>query len=252
MFQSVRILIVEDEFAIALDLETQLKKWGHEIVGIANSFDQAMQKISQKDPKLIILDIHLKGQKTGIDLGKHLVHSLEIPFIYLTAFGDDKTFEEARSTFPFAFLTKPFNSKGLKRSIELAINQFESNKQKLPQLSDLLEKLRNNNANSSDTIFFTKEGNKVRKINIEHIQYISAFDNYAKVHTNTEMIIVHESMSTLEKKLSSHKIIRVHRSYLVAINAIDSIEDFQVKIGSVEVPISKTYKKELMERLSWL
>lgn len=251
MFQPVRVLIVEDEFAIALDLETRLKKWGHEVLEIANSVDQALKIISLQEPQLIILDIHLKGSKTGIDLAKQLINSHEIPFIYLTAFGDQKTFSEASDTYPFAFLLKPFKDEELKRSIELAVKQFEKGKNKFPDLSSLLDKLEEKSQKNSP-IFFAKEGNKIRRINIDNILYVSALDNYAKVHLTDGVVIVHESMNVLEKKLTTHQILRVHRSFMVAVRAIESIEEAAIKIGEVEIPISKSYKKALLEKLDWI
>lgn len=251
MFQSVRILIVEDEFAIALDMETRLKKWGHEVLEIANSVEQALKIISLQDPQLVILDIHLKGPKTGIDLAREIIKSHEIPFIYLTAFGDKKTFAEASDTYPFAFLLKPFRDAELKRSIELAIKQFEKAKNKLPDLSSLLDKLQEKSQKNA-SIFFAKEGTKIRKINVDNILYISALDNYVRVHLSNDVVIIHESMNALEKKLSVHQIVRVHRSFLVAIRAIDSIEEANIRIGEAEIPISKSYKKPLLEKLHWI
>lgn len=251
MFRSVRILIVEDEFTIALDLETRLRKWGHEVLEIANNVDQAIKIIDSQDPQLIVLDIHLKGTKTGIDLARYIIETKEIPFIYLTAFGDKKTFSEASETYPFAFLLKPFKDDELKRSIELAMKQFDKVKNKLPDLSSLLEKLEKK-SESGTSIFFAKEGSKIRKINIQDILYISALDNYAKVHLLGGIIIVHESMNTLEKKLTPHQIVRVHRSFLVAIHSIESIEETSIKIGEAEIPISKSYRKPLLEKLDWL
>lgn len=248
MFQAVRVIIVEDEFAIALDLETTLKKWGHEVIGIASDASQALALIHEQNPQLIILDIHLKGELSGIDLAKIILKDHDIPFIYLTAYGDRNTFIEASKTYPFAFVLKPFNTEELKRSIELAINQFDRKPKTPSELNLLLNKLK---IPSKKSIFFAKEGSKIRKIIIEDILYISALDNYAKVHLKNGTIIIHEAMSVLQKKLSEHSIFRVHRSFLVALSAIESIEEDQIRVGNDHVPISKSYKKSLLQKLDW-
>lgn len=249
MFQTVRIIIVEDEFAIALDLETRLKKWGHEVLGIANNATQALKLIHAHNPQLIILDIHLKGEQSGIDLAKIIIKDQDIPFIYLTAYGDRNTFIEASKTYPFAFLLKPFNNEELKRSIELAINQSDKKIKAPADLIHLMDRLQL--PSKEPSVFFAKEGSKIRKIIIEDILYISALDNYAKVHLKHGNVIIHEAMNALQKKLIAHNIFRVHRSFLVALNAIESIEEDQIMVGNEVVPISKSYKKSLFRKLDW-
>jgi len=251
MSKTIRVLIVEDEFTIALDLELTLKKWGHEVIGIAQNYESAVLQIADSDPQLIILDIHLKGKKSGIDLARLITKDYQIPFIYLTAYGDRKTFAEASKTYPFAFLTKPYQEVELNRAIELAINQFERINNSIPDMMDLINQLQLTQKKST-SIFFAKEGNRIRKINIDLILYISALDNYVEVHFEDDRIILHESLSRLEKKLKPYNITRVHRSFLVALNAIEKIEEDRIIIGNKEIPVSRSYKKEVIDQLTWL
>lgn len=249
---STRVLIVEDEFPIALNIEFLLKKWGHEVTGIAKDADTARKIMSETNPQLIILDIHLKGKSTGIDLARSIIEKDDIPFIYLTAYTDKKTFGEASKTYPFAFLAKPFKEEELKRTIELAINQHEKSKEKLNTLTKLFDQLHANDK-KKPSIFFAREGNKVRKINMYDLKFIRSLDNYVEFHMDSETVIVHESLNRLEKKLSKYSIIRVHRSYMVALSAIQKIEEDVIVVDTEkQIPVSRSYKKTLLEKLEWL
>ncbi len=248
MYQSVRILIVEDEFPVALDIETRLKKWGHEVLGIANNVDQALRMLIKENPQLILLDIRLKGEKTGIDLARTVAVEYGIPIIFLTAYGDRKTFEDASKTCPFAFLVKPFVDEDLRRNIELSIRH--SRIKETLDLVDVLENLKSK-INKDESVFFVKEGTAIRKIVVDDILYVSAMDNYVKFHLKGGEIIVHDSMTNLEKKLRQFNILRIHRSFMVSLNAIDKIVDDRVIISHHEIPMSKSYRKDLFDTLEW-
>ncbi|MDP9076137.1 MAG: sigma 54-interacting transcriptional regulator [Bacteroidota bacterium] len=114
-----KILIVEDEFIIADDLSFILKNAGYDVCGIADSFEEATQMISEHLPELVLLDIHLKGRLTGIDLARWL-SELNIAFVYLSANSNQKILEEAKATNPYGFMVKPFREKDVLVSLEIA------------------------------------------------------------------------------------------------------------------------------------
>ncbi|RFZ85247.1 response regulator [Mucilaginibacter terrenus] len=121
-----KILIVEDEFIIADDLSFMLKHAGYHVCGIADSFDEAVGMIKKFQPELVLLDIHLKGKLTGIDLARHL-GELDIAFVYLSANSNQKILEEAKSTNPYGFMVKPFREKDVLVSLEIAGYLHEQN-----------------------------------------------------------------------------------------------------------------------------
>jgi DNA-binding NtrC family response regulator len=121
-----KILIVEDEFIIADDLSYMLKNAGYEVCGIAYSFDEALQMVTKYQPELILLDIHLKGKLTGIDLARRL-GELNIAFVYLSANSNQKILEEAKATNPYGFMVKPFREKDVLVSLEIAQYLHEQN-----------------------------------------------------------------------------------------------------------------------------
>jgi DNA-binding NtrC family response regulator len=118
------ILIVEDEFIVANDLRMILEKAGHQICGIAPSYARALELVTAKQPKWVLLDIFLKGDKTGIDLGAELL-KMKIPFIYISANTNQTVLEAAKATQPYGFLVKPFREKDLLVMLDIANYNYQ-------------------------------------------------------------------------------------------------------------------------------
>lgn len=113
------LLIVEDEFLIAHDLRRMLTKAGYQVVGLAGSVAEAQAIIGEQRPDIVLLDIFLSGDQTGIDLA-HWLNRLGIPFVYLSANLTNDVLEAARVTQPFGFLTKPFREKDVLTTLDIA------------------------------------------------------------------------------------------------------------------------------------
>ncbi|CAN5512512.1 hypothetical protein BH09BAC4_BH09BAC4_22850 [soil metagenome] len=113
------ILIVEDEFAVANDLRLILERAGYMISGIALSVSKALEINRQQRPDLVLVDIHLKGSQTGIDLAR-LLSEDNIPFVYLSANTNATILEAAKATKPYGFLVKPFREKDVLVALEIA------------------------------------------------------------------------------------------------------------------------------------
>ncbi|MDR7127926.1 transcriptional regulator with GAF, ATPase, and Fis domain [Algoriphagus sp. 4150] len=113
------ILIVEDEFAVANDLQQILEKAGYRISGIAFTVAKAIELKNQLKPDLVLLDILLKGEKTGIDLARILAEE-NIPFIYVSANTNSSILEEVKTTQPYGFIVKPFREKDVLIALEIA------------------------------------------------------------------------------------------------------------------------------------
>jgi DNA-binding NtrC family response regulator len=119
-----KILIVEDQFVEAHDLQLILEAAGYVIGGIAPSATLAREMIQKEVPGLVLLDIFLKGKETGIDLARHL-NKENIPFIYLSANSDERILNAAKATHPYGFLVKPYREKELIIMLEIAQYRHE-------------------------------------------------------------------------------------------------------------------------------
>jgi len=116
-----RILIVEDEAVIALDLRRRLETLGYTVAAVVFSGEAALQEAIQTQPDLVLMDIQLKGGVSGIDAAGQISTQLQIPVIYLTAHADEATIQEAKATNPSGYLLKPLKDHELQVSIEMML-----------------------------------------------------------------------------------------------------------------------------------
>ena len=128
MRKSVKILIAEDEAIIAADLEKSLKKLNYQVVGIENSGENVIEAAKDKTPDLILMDIMLNGKINGIEAAQKIKEDFDIPVIYLTAYADEKTLQDAKITEPFGYILKPFDEIDLNSHIQLAVYKHQANK----------------------------------------------------------------------------------------------------------------------------
>jgi transcriptional regulator with GAF, ATPase, and Fis domain len=115
-----RILIVEDEYVVANDLQFILEKAGYSVSGIAASVSEAQELIAAQKPDVVLLDIFLQGKRTGIDLAGQLT-LLGIPFIYLSANSNQSVLEQVKATQPYGFIVKPFREKDLLITLQMML-----------------------------------------------------------------------------------------------------------------------------------
>lgn len=115
---SYKILIVEDEYIIANNLEIILSNAGYTVLGAANSVARALALIGQQRPDMVLLDIYLKGNETGIDLAKQL-EEIDIPFIYISANDSQSVLEAVKATRPSGYIVKPFREKDILTALEI-------------------------------------------------------------------------------------------------------------------------------------
>ena len=123
-----RILIVEDEKIISLDLQRRLEKFDYNVVGLCTTGTEAVEKTGEFLPDIILMDIMLAGDIDGIDAAKHIKDQYQIPVIFLTAYADEKTLERAKEAEPFGYILKPFKEKELYTTIDIALYKHKVDK----------------------------------------------------------------------------------------------------------------------------
>ncbi|MBW8688350.1 sigma-54-dependent transcriptional regulator [Chitinophaga rhizophila] len=114
-----KILIVEDIFIEANNLQMIMERAGYTVSGIAASVEVALQMVEQDTPDFVLIDIYLKGKQTGIDLAR-ILRQRNIAFIYLSANSTKQTLDQAKATFPYGFLVKPFREREVLVTLEIA------------------------------------------------------------------------------------------------------------------------------------
>ncbi len=133
------ILIVEDRLIVAKDIENSLNKLGYAVPAIATSKSEAIQQAGTLHPDLILMDIHLDKGIEGIEAADEIRIHFDIPVVYLTAYADDETLQQARLTEPFGYLLKPFTDQELHSTIEMALYKYRMDREYRKRLEHLVE-----------------------------------------------------------------------------------------------------------------
>jgi DNA-binding LytR/AlgR family response regulator len=149
-------------------------------------------------------------------------------------------FEKAKDTRPIAFILKPFDSLMLQNTIDLAISRFAGEDKEAWIEKDLIVK----------DSFFIKEKNNLVKVLMSSIDYIEAEDKYCTLHTTEKKFVLRISLQDILSKLPEN-FIRTHRSTVVDAMKIQSLnlDNHELQLGSVTLPIGTTYKNSILSRL---
>ena len=122
------ILIVEDDGIVAIDIQKSLKKLGFAVIAIVPSGEEALEKVAEYKPDLVLMDIMLKGETNGIEAAKQIRSQCNIPIVYLSAYAEEEVLERAKVTEPFGYIIKPFEDRELNTAIEIALYKHKMEK----------------------------------------------------------------------------------------------------------------------------
>lgn len=236
---SYNILVVEDDPQIAESLSEMLEILDHKVVGVAESFEQALEILGSAEIDLVLLDIQIKGEKSGIDIAEKIKAEFHLPFIFTTAFADKETIKKASEHSPYGYLVKPYGMKDINASIEIAIQNHRAFK----------ESKGDEGVFNSESLF-VKANSRIVRINIDDILFVEAKGDYALFKTKEKGFIVHTTFKNVEGKLDPNKFVRVHRSYIVNINKVVDIEENNLLINDQIIPISRGQRATLISKIS--
>lgn len=118
-----RILIVEDERIIAMNLEKRLTDLGYSVVASVSSGEAALNMVARASPDIALMDIHLSGKMRGTEAARILWEQFGIPIVYLTAYADDESINEAKPSMPYAYIVKPYLTAQIHLAIQLALDR---------------------------------------------------------------------------------------------------------------------------------
>lgn len=118
-----RILIVEDDYFVALEMENHLLDAGYDVVGIASTAEDALHVAKAKKPDLAIMDIRLAGARDGIDAAIELFSTLRLPSVFATAHADERSKRRAEAAKPLGWLHKPYSPQALIALVKSAVSR---------------------------------------------------------------------------------------------------------------------------------
>ena len=228
----IRTVLVEDEPIIAADLSQQLRKAGIEVMEVFEDGASALSYLEKQQPDVLILDIQLYGDLDGVDVANQVNLRHQIPIIFLTSNTESRTFNRAKLTYPHAFLSKPFRIKDVLHAIELALEQEVGDS---APIDDLVK----------DAIFI-KNKDSLEKVLFEDILYMKADGAYTLIKTADKEYVFSQNMKKVEAKISHKNLRRIHRSFIVNISKVDRLTHGYLYLGNDKVPVSRTYREELL------
>lgn len=123
---TAKILIVEDESIIALDIQTSLQKAGYQVVAIATTAEEALSEVAHLQPDLVLMDVHLSGEIDGVETAEQIRQNWHLPVVFLTAHADEPTLSRAKKVQPFGYILKPFEERELVTTVEIALSRHQA------------------------------------------------------------------------------------------------------------------------------
>jgi two-component system, response regulator PdtaR len=256
MPESVKIMIVEDESIVAMDLSAGLEHDGYTVVGIADNYEEAVQLFSANTVDILLMDIHIQGDKDGVETATALMKIKQVPLIYLTAFTDATTIERVKHTNPAAFLTKPYSIENVRIAIDLALYHFAEAKpvaegKVVPIQAAVGEKKSDKEQilQMKDHVFI-KQNYRFVKFRLAEILYAEADNNYVNIHTPGQKFALRLSLADLLDKLQFPRLVRIHRSFAVNLDEISSFDDQLIRIGQHEIPIGRNFRQDFMDHFN--
>ena len=228
-------LIVDDNKVARVLLRQLLEKTGNvRIVGECEDAIEANHFLQSKTIDILFLDVEMPGM-TGLELLKMLP---EKPLTILTTAKQGYAVE-AFELNVVDYLVKPFSLSRVMLAVERAKDLLSNKSAQLTQ-------------DVSNNVLFIKDNKSIKKLDVNEVLYMEAKGDYVRIHVPGNSFVIHGSLKTVEDKFPKGKFLRVHRSYIVALDKIDYIEDSVVYIHDLAIPISETYKYVLLQNLKLL
>ncbi len=231
----MKCIIVDDNTMARMALKQLVSQVSNlDLAAECADASEALESLNSTQVDLLLLDIEMPGM-SGFDLIRKMGNNRPL-IIFTTAKKDYAV--EAFELNVVDYLVKPIALPRFKQAIEKAEEALDSNKQEVKV--------------EEQGFVFVKDNGVLKRISIEDILFLEAMGDYVKVHTPQKFHVVHATLKSIEEKLPSSKFLRVHRSYIVAINKIDFIQEGTITIGKTTIPVADTHKASLNKRLNLL
>mgnify|MGYP005821707545 CR=1 FL=1 len=235
-----RILTVEDDPIIQADISQVIERAGYECCQ-ASTAESALQLIRKQTVHLFLLDINLGKGADGITLAVEIRKILPlVPIIFITSYYDPQTLAQVQPVMPEAFILKPFEERTLMVNVNLALYKSNS-KGAVHSIAD-----------SFSSQIFVRNKQELVSIDPGNILYLEADDNYAFVHTEDTKYYLTHTIKSMEGKLTSLGFFRIHKSYIVSLRKITSIQEGYLFIKDIKLPIGRKFKQEFIRALTIL
>jgi two-component system LytT family response regulator len=250
MKNNITTILVDDEPLALKLLKEYLQGFPNiHIIGKCNNGRQAVKVINENNPDLVFLDIRMPGLN-GFEVLEKLNHIPHI--IFTTAYGDYalKAFEVNA----IDYLLKPYDKKRFSRAVQKVLDRSARSSDEIDRIARVLQQSKDPGEYSN--CIFVRVGRKILSVQIDDIVWIEADGDYNQLHTYGGTYLCSSSMNVLEGKLDSSRFIRVHRSYIIAVNSIEHLKGdgeggfIAMLKDKSKVKISRTYAAKIRNIVS--
>jgi DNA-binding LytR/AlgR family response regulator len=204
-----------------------------QVTGECKDAIEAHRNITANPPDLVLLDVEMPGM-TGIELLKILPKDT----LAILTTSQKQYAVEAFDLNVVDYLVKPVNLPRLMQAID--------------KVRDILMRSDSEVTSAAEDYLFIRDNNVLKKLRLEEILWIEAMGDYVKIRTESQLHIVHSTLKAVEEKLNSGRLMRVHRSYIISLDKIDSIEDGVVNISNNPIPVAESYRSKLIQKIKLL
>ncbi|TKG91978.1 response regulator transcription factor [Puteibacter caeruleilacunae] len=237
----IRCLVIDDERLAREYLKNYISKIPElELVGEFNSPLKATELIKKGGVDLLFIDIQMPDI-TGIDFVRSLTVHHKPEIIFTTAYQEYAL--EGFNLSAIDYLLKPFSFDRFFQAVNKVIDKMESKANVIPPVAEMEEV----HTSYADTYLTIRADRKFYKINFDDIRYIEGMKAYVVFHTEKKKITALASLKELEEALPEKLFLRVHKSYIVAIREIQSLEGNQIEVADIKIPVGKMYKDEVLK-----
>ncbi len=240
-------VIVDDERPALKLLTAYINKLPHlKLVASCEDAFEAIAALQNHHVDILFLDIHMP-EFTGIELLQSLKQKPQV--VMTTAYREYAV--EGFEMQVTDYLVKPFSFERFLQAVNKATQNLnkakntESNSSSTETLSDISEK-------KQETYFFVKTNHKMEKVPLHEILYIESMREYVSIQLSSRRFVVHQTMNAMEEKLSLPDFMRVHRSYIIGLNHIQTIMGNVLNINGKEIPIGGSYRKSFFDQIEML
>ncbi len=235
---TTKCIIVDDEPLAIEVIASHLSKISDiEVVAECDTAVKAFEILQKKDIDLIFLDIQMP-EITGLEFLKTLKNPPKV--IITTAYR--KYAIDGYELDVLDFLLKPVSFERLLKAIDKYYKYASSD----------VKVIHNQRSDNNDKdIIYVKENKKIVRLELKDILFIESLKDYVVIHTVYKKVITKISISALEKKLPAERFLRIHRSYIAAVDKIDAFTPNSVEIGKKELTIGRSYKNTVMKSLGY-
>lgn len=228
---ALKVYIVDDDTSFVVLLEAMLEEIpGFDLIGKSSNFDQAINDIKDLKPDIVISDVRLNNEHTGMEVAAD--SDLEdTHFVFVTAFSDQNAYSKSRE-YSSKFIVKPFDVLTLQGLLE--------------EIRDDVVQLSGSHKIQKDTLFIRKN-NVLEKVRITDFDYLYSEGNYITFFVDDKRFVIKYSLTKLLENPKFHQFVRIHRSYAIHRDKLDKVNfsDKELTIKGTVIPFGRTYTKNV-------